>query len=307
MSDARKLTIKYEGREQKLKLYEGHATSSIETAIRARWQLPSESPISLQNAEGKQVALDNLKSGVYTLFVDQSVESAAASKIQSAFREYREKKEGGARKSALLIIDVQYDFLPPTGSLAVTDGNAVIPVINNLRKDHKWDVVALTQDWHPKGHFSFASTNKEKGAKLFTPFEYEPGKFQMMWPDHCVQGSEGAKFHHDLKRNPTDIVVQKGTHLDVDSYSGFCDNDHKSKTDLAEQLKKHKITDVYCAGLAYDYCVGFSALDALQEGFKVYFIEDGARGVASETTADMRKKLLAAGVHLINASQVRLP
>jgi len=212
----------------------------------------------------------------------------------------------GARRSALLIIDVQYDFLPPTGSLAVKDGQEVIPIINQLRKNHKWDVIALTQDWHPKGHFSFASTNKEKGAQLFTPFEYAPGKFQMMWPDHCVQGSDGAKFHHDLKREPTDIVVQKGTNLNIDSYSGFFDNDSKAKTDLADQLRRQGITHIYVAGLAYDYCVGFSALDGVKEGFKTYFIEDGARGVAPDTTADMKKRLQVEGVHLIQSSEVNL-
>jgi len=258
----------------------------VDYAIRARWQLEKDVPITLQDSKGNTVAVDGaLKADVYTLVVDT-------------------KTEG--RKSALVIIDVQYDFCPPTGSLAVNDGTAVIPIINNLRKAHEWDTIALTQDWHPKGHFSFASTNKDKGAKLFTPFEYAPGKFQMMWPDHCVQGSEGAKFHHDLKIEPTDIVVQKGTNINIDSYSGFYDNDAKAKTDLADQLRKHGITDVYVAGLAYDYCVGYSALDALKEGFKVFFIEDGARGVAPETTADMKKRLLEVGVRLINASDVNL-
>jgi len=128
----------------------------------------------------------------------------------------------------------------------------------------------------------------------------------MMWPDHCVQGSDGAKFHHDLKREPTDIVVQKGTNLNIDSYSGFFDNDSKAKTDLADQLRRQGITHIYVAGLAYDYCVGFSALDGVKEGFKTYFIEDGARGVAPDTTADMKKRLQVEGVHLIQSSEVNL-
>jgi len=127
----------------------------------------------------------------------------------------------------------------------------------------------------------------------------------MMWPDHCIQGSEGAKFHKDLKVNEkTDSIVQKGTNLQVDSYSGFYDNDHKSASQLGPILKKHKITDVYVTGLAYDYCVGYSALDAHGEGFRTFVVEDACRGVAPESIAQMVKKLNESNVKIIQSSEI---
>jgi len=210
-----------------------------------------------------------------------------------------------ARRTALLIIDVQYDFLPPDGSLAVTDGLAVIPVINDLRKKVKWDVVAMTQDWHPKSHVSFHVNNKHRPeAELFAPLQLENGSSQVMWPAHCVQGSHGATFHKDLIAEDTDKIVQKGTSVEVDSYSGFFDNDHKRQTELAKILKAENITDVWVVGLAYDYCVGYSALDAYNEGFRVAVVEDATRGVAPDSTKAMKAKLLSSGIAVVQSSEV---
>jgi len=210
-----------------------------------------------------------------------------------------------ARRSALLIIDIQYDFCPPTGSLAVNDGVAVIPVINHLRRSRQWHTIALTQDWHPQNHISFQINHKEDPkAQLFTPYTLSNGHVQVLWPAHCVQGSDGAKFHNQLIRENTDHIVQKGMCVEVDSYSGFYDNDHKTASQLAPILKKHRITDVFVAGLAYDYCVGYSALDAHSEGFRTFVVEDGTRGVAPESTKDMIKKLGEKNIKIIKSSEV---
>jgi len=208
------------------------------------------------------------------------------------------------RRSALLVIDVQNDFLPG-GSLAVNEGNLVIPLINELRKRVHFNVVAHTQDFHPADHISFASNNKSNPeCKLFTPLRLENGDMQVMWPDHCVQGGTGCHFHKDLVIDKTDKIVQKGKNRNVDSYSGFYDNDHKEKTELAEVLKKAGVTDIYCTGLAYDYCVGYSALDALSEGFRVTLIEDATRGVAPDSTKSMKEKLLSSGIQIIQSKDV---
>jgi len=223
--------------------------------------------------------------------------------LESAKRGFEEKKK--ERRAALLIIDVQNDFLPPTGSLAVKRGTEVVPVINELRKKVKWSHIVLTQDWHPKGHCSFCSTHQAKGAEVFTLWKLESGHMQMMWPDHCVQGSEGAKFHKDLVVDEkNDSIVQKGTHHKVDSYSGFFDNDHKSQSNLSSILKEHGITDVYLAGIAYDYCVGYSALDAVGEGFATFVVEDGCRGVAQDTIDQMIERLKKGGVKIIQSSEI---
>eukprot|EP00465_Bigelowiella_longifila_P003565 CAMPEP_0185252442 /NCGR_PEP_ID=MMETSP1359-20130426/1526_1 /TAXON_ID=552665 /ORGANISM="Bigelowiella longifila, Strain CCMP242" /LENGTH=219 /DNA_ID=CAMNT_0027834603 /DNA_START=178 /DNA_END=837 /DNA_ORIENTATION=+ len=205
-------------------------------------------------------------------------------------------------KRALLIVDVQNDFCPPSGSLMVKDGADVIPHINKLKKECKWDLICASQDWHPSDHCSFASNNK--GAKLFTEITMESGSKQMMWPVHCVQGSEGAKFHNDLDLNSIDKIVKKGTHQHVDSYSAFFDNDKKTKTELNEILEKHGITDLYITGLAYDFCVGFSALDAKNIGYNTTVITDATRSVAEESAKSMKKQLEEAKITQIGTKDV---
>lgn len=206
------------------------------------------------------------------------------------------------RRSALIIVDVQDDFTLPTGSLSVADAPSIVPLINRLRNEVGWDVIALSQDWHAEGHVSFYSTHIENpAAALYQPLELPSGEKQVMWPDHCVQGSTGAQFHKELEIESTDYVVQKGTKLEVDSYSAFFDNDHKSQTKLASILEANDITDVYVVGLASDFCVGYTALDARSLGFNTYLIEDAARGVASDSTEAMKVKLSKAGVQIIQS------
>lgn len=206
------------------------------------------------------------------------------------------------KKNALLIIDVQNDFCPPSGSLAVAGGDQIIRLVNRVRAEHKWDLVALTQDWHPQNHCSFSINNP--GSTLFQPFKLPSGEMQMMWPAHCVQNSKGAEFHPDLVIDKNDAIVKKGMNVNVDSYSGFFDNDHKTKSDLEDILKKAGVTDVYLVGLAYDYCVGYSALDAKAAGFNVFVLEDATRAVADASKAERIAEMQKAGVSIINSSAI---
>ena len=176
-------------------------------------------------------------------------------------------------KKALILVDIQNDFLPG-GALAVPCGDAVIPVANNIIKNFS-DVIA-TQDWHPSDHGSFASqySGKEPGELIELN-----GLTQVLWPDHCVNNSEGAAFAPDLNTEKITRVFQKGMNKDVDSYSGFFDNSKRSDTGLGDYLKSRRITDVFIMGLATDYCVKFTALDACSLGFKTHLITRGVRGV----------------------------
>ena len=176
-------------------------------------------------------------------------------------------------KAALLIIDVQRDFCPG-GSLAVPEGDQVIPVINRLAP--LFPVTAATRDWHPAGHVSFASSHSRK--KPFQTIE-TGGKKQELWPDHCVAGSPGAEFHPALDLSPLRLIVHKGLRPNVDSYSAFFENDRRTATGLEGFLKGTGVTRVYLAGLATDYGVLSTALDAVRLGFDTYLVEDACRGV----------------------------
>lgn len=165
-------------------------------------------------------------------------------------------------KKALIIVDVQNDFCE-NGALAVPEANYIIPYINALMVENEYDQIVLTQDWHPQNHKSFASNNSQKvGDTIILN-----GIPQFMWPDHCVQDTFGAEFHKDLNREKVTHIIQKGKNSEFDSYSGFQDNNHFMKTDLADFLKYHDIQLVEIAGLALDYCVKFTCLDAVKEGF----------------------------------------
>lgn len=189
--------------------------------------------------------------------------------------------------SVLLIIDVQHDFLPG-GSLAVPEGDKVIPIIKQLRS--KFARVVLSQDWHPENHSSFASNNPH--TMTFEVIKLN-GIDQVMWPDHCVQGTDGACIHPDII-NDGDVIVQKGTDVEHDSYSAFFDNGKKNQTALADILTDNRVRRVFCVGLATDYCVAATANDAFDLGFHVSVIEDACRGIDSRRTAtaleDLRKK-----------------
>jgi len=206
----------------------------------------------------------------------------------------------------LLVIDVQNDFCPPNGALAVKDGDLVIPVINELRESAKWDMIALTKDWHPAGHISFHSTHKphDTNAELFQPFQLHNGNLQVLWPDHCVQDSNGSDFHPKLALDSKDVIVYKGKEMGVDSYSGFMDNDKHTKSELGPKLREAGITDVFVVGLAYDYCVGSSALDSVDLGFRTYVVQDATRGVAEDTTKQMIGLLKLKPVRIVNSHDV---
>jgi len=182
-----------------------------------------------------------------------------------------------ARKSrrALILVDLQNDFLPG-GALAVPGGDAVIPVANKLQRSGNFDLIVATQDWHPRDHGSFAPNHRGK-----TPGEVVNlnGLRQILWPIHCVQNTRGAEFSPALDVSRINKIIHKGTDPWIDSYSTFFDNGHRKNTGLDRYLKARGVTDVYLAGLATDYCVKFSALDARQLGFNVHVIEDGCRGI----------------------------
>jgi len=199
---------------------------------------------------------------------------------------------------ALLLIDVQPDFMPG-GALPVPNGDAIIPLLNALQP--QFDLVVATQDWHPAGHRSFASTHP--GHAVFTEIDWQ-GLPQMLWPDHCVQQTPGAILHPDLDTRRVEAIFRKGTDPDIDSYSGFFDNGHRRSTGLAAYLRGRCVQQVYVAGLAADYCVYFTAKDALAEGFEVFVIEDATRAISGEGFAKAQADLLARGGHVVHSSAV---
>jgi len=175
--------------------------------------------------------------------------------------------------SALIIVDVQLDFCPG-GALAVNDGAAVVPKINRLTPF--FPTVVLTQDWHPSGHTSFASTHV--GAEPFSSMDMPYGS-QILWPDHCIQGTQGSAFHPDLDVLRAQMIVRKGFRPDIDSYSAFFENDQKTPTGLAGYLSSRGVTHVYLCGLATDFCVCWSALDARKLGLEATLLEDACRSI----------------------------
>lgn len=181
---------------------------------------------------------------------------------------------------ALLIIDVQNDFLPG-GRLAVPDGDAIVPVVNRLAD--AFDRVILTQDWHTAGHQSFASSHE--GREPYDVIEMPYGR-QVLWPDHCVQGTEGAEFHPELRAEKAQLIIRKGFRKDVDSYSAFYENDHQTPTGLTGYLRERGISQIYLTGLAKDFCVHWSAVDGQRQGFEVFVIEDATRAIDTNGSLD---------------------
>ncbi|WP_112944283.1 MULTISPECIES: bifunctional nicotinamidase/pyrazinamidase [unclassified Rhizobium] len=203
---------------------------------------------------------------------------------------------------ALLLIDIQNGFCPG-GNLAVPDGDKVVPIANRLIASDRYDLIVASQDWHPEGHGSFASSHEGK-----QPFELHElsGKPQMMWPDHCVQGTKDAELHPELRVPEIDVIFQKGEKHHVDSYSAFRDNDQDAITGLADYLKEQGVTELDLCGLATDYCVKFSALDALEmlPGVKVRFIEDASRGITPEGVAAAIKEMRQSGIDIVTSEQL---
>lgn len=195
---------------------------------------------------------------------------------------------------ALLVIDVQYDFLEG-GSLEVKDSNKIIPIINKLTKSKEFDLVIFTKDWHPSNHKSFAS--QHSGKNMFDLIELN-GIPQVLWPNHCVQNTHGSEFHHNLDLNiPNLYIFKKGMNPDVDSYSAFYENDHKTSTGLTDFLKEQGVTDIFITGLATDYCVKYTAIDGCKDGFKTTVIIDATQGIA-EDIKPHHKEMVDYGIDL---------
>ncbi|KQZ54718.1 nicotinamidase [Rhizobium sp. Root149] len=203
---------------------------------------------------------------------------------------------------ALLLIDIQNGFCPG-GNLPVPDGDAIVPIANRLIDEGPYDVIVASQDWHPDNHGSFAS--QHPGKKPFDMGELS-GQPQVMWPDHCVQGTADAEFHPDLDLEHIDYIQQKGENPAVDSYSAFRDNDQAAITGLAGYLRAQQVTELDLCGLATDYCVKFSALDAREmlPEIKVRFIEDASRGIDPQGVKAAIEEMRAAGVSICRSTDI---
>jgi nicotinamidase/pyrazinamidase len=202
-------------------------------------------------------------------------------------------------RDILLLVDVQNDFCPG-GGLAVPHGDEVVPLVNRLAA--RFAHVVLTQDWHPRGHLSFASSHP--GKKPYETVELAYGT-QVLWPDHCVQGTAGAEFRGDLAVPHGELVLRKGYHREIDSYSAFAENDRTTSTGLAGYLRERGFARVFVAGLAFDFCVRYSAEDAHRAGFKVTVIEDACRGIdVAGSMAQTRHRLAELGISCIGAAAI---
>ena len=201
---------------------------------------------------------------------------------------------------ALIIVDVQNDF-NPGGALAVKEGDQVVPLINQLQE--KFDFIVATQDWHPAEHGSFAANHPPRKVGEFIDLN---GVQQILWPVHCVQGTKGAEFHPDLNTEKWKAVFQKGTNPKVDSYSGFFDNNRLGNTGLGAYLKDNGVEEVFVCGLATDYCVKFTVLDAISEGFKTNLIADATRAVNIQENDDLKAidDMSQAGAKVVLAEEI---
>jgi nicotinamidase/pyrazinamidase len=196
----------------------------------------------------------------------------------------------------LVMIDVQNDFMPG-GPLAVSGGNMIVPVINRIQSH--FDLVLATQDWHPATHKSFASNHF--GTKPFDRIVLH-GILQTLWPDHCIQGTAGAELDKDVESDRIAAIFRKGMDPEIDSYSGFYDNNHQLATGLAGYLRDKGVHEIYFCGLAADICVYYTILDSIQEGFSATFIEDASSPLYPEKVDDVKCELAKVGVKIINSS-----
>ena len=201
--------------------------------------------------------------------------------------------------AALVVVDVQNDFCPG-GALEAPDGDAVVAVINRIAP--RFSARILTQDWHPPGHRSFASSHP--GRAPFETIDLSYGE-QVLWPDHCVQGTEGAAFHPGLATDGADLVLRKGFRREIDSYSAFYENDRRTSTGLTGYLRARGISRLFFAGLATDFCVAYSAIDGAREGFESAVIEDGCRGIDLDgSLAAAWERMAAANVARVRAADL---
>ncbi len=202
---------------------------------------------------------------------------------------------------ALLVVDVQNDFCPG-GALPVPEGDTIVPTVNRLMEG--FDAVVLTQDWHPAEHQSFAS--QHAGHAPYDTIEMAYGE-QVLWPDHCVQGSEGAAFHDELNTDRADLIIRKGFRPEIDSYSAFYENDGTTATGLTGYLNARSIDTLVVVGLATDFCVRWSATDGRSEGFSVYVVEDATRGIDQNGSMDAAWKAMGdAGVQVISSDAAEM-
>lgn len=199
----------------------------------------------------------------------------------------------------LVIVDVQNDFVPG-GALAVPEGGQIVPVINALLG--RFDLVVATQDWHPPDHVSFASN--QEGKKPFDEIVLDDMR-QTLWPDHCVQATQGAALHPDLDLRPVEAIFRKGTDRRIDSYSGFFDNGHKKATGLAGYLREKGADDLYFCGLAAEICVAFTLRDALELGFAATLVEDATRPLDAEDFRRAKRDLISHGAKVVSSAEIR--
>ncbi len=197
-------------------------------------------------------------------------------------------------KDTLIVVDVQNDFCTG-GALAVPDGEKVVPAINRIAR--RFENVVLTQDWHPEDHVSFASNHPHKRPFETIELSYGP---QVLWPEHCVQGSAGANFHGALETDRASLVMRKGIHRNIDSYSAFYENDHKTPTGLAGYLRERGLGTLFFVGLAFDFCVRYSAEDARKAGFEAVVIEEACRGIDLDgSVAATHRSLKSLGIPVV--------
>ncbi len=202
-----------------------------------------------------------------------------------------------ARDDVLVVVDVQNDFCPG-GALAVPDGDAIVPVVNRLAA--RFPHVVLTQDWHPAGHLSFASSHP--GSQPFATIDVDYG-MQVLWPDHCVQGTKGAAFRDDLAVPCAELILRKGFHRHIDSYSAFYENDRTTPTGLAGYVRERGFRRIVLAGLAFDFCVRYSAEDAHRSGYDVIVIEDACRSIDLDgSAAATRAQFDTLGIRCVSAA-----
>jgi nicotinamidase/pyrazinamidase len=198
----------------------------------------------------------------------------------------------------LILVDIQNDFVAG-GRLEVPNGEQIIPLVNELSRS--FPLIVATQDWHPQSHKSFASNHP--GKEAFEKIVLN-GLDQVLWPDHCVQGSRGARFHSKLKMHKVEAIFRKGMDPEIDSYSGFYDNGHKKTTGLAGYLRERDVDSVYVCGLAGDYCVYYTAKDSLGSGFKTYLIEDATRPINPQDFEKAKKDIVILGGSIIESEAI---
>lgn len=195
---------------------------------------------------------------------------------------------------ALLVVDLQYDFLPD-GALAVQEGDLIIPIINEIQD--RFDLIVATQDWHPLDHQSFASQHRDK--KLYDVIELQ-GQPQVLWPDHCVQGTRGAAYSNDWNSTSVSAIFRKGMDKQIDSYSGFYDNNKVNSTGLLGYLNDQNVTEVYICGLAAEFCVFYTAMDAKRAGFRTFFLDFATKPISLVGLQQAKIKLVDQGVIVVN-------